>query len=393
MIGTGPFGAPLLQELLVRKPILVSLLMCLAGAAHAVGPSAVAAPDRSLWPDPVDSVAGFDRASRAEMLVFAHELAASEKLTDADLIDALKIKQVDHASVESIRNTYWKRLASGYAIASAHCGAQEAFCPAGADEAAFRKAAAAFAGVSDARYQAWYQDDVTFHRVYLNELLRLAALFPRVSSEVSTFSDHELSGNEPADRHFLLTFDDGPTRAAGNTDKTLAMLRQADLNATFFTLGGNLQNRLQQATPASLGATYVGMCVGAHGWEHKSHSSMPDWQDSVTRSIALVHDNLPASFVPLFRPPYGQRKADSDAFFSDAHLRVTLWNIDSQDWNNKVNAEQVRQRVLALMLLWRHGVILFHDIHPKAQVAVPWLLEQTKGSGVTWLDCHAYPPA
>lgn len=390
MIGTGPLGAHLLQEFLVRKPILVSLLMCLTGAAHAVGPSAVAAPDRSLWPDPVDSVVGFDRASRAEMLVFAHELAASEKLTDADLVDALKIKQVDHGSVEAIRNTYWKRLASGYAIASAHCGAQEVFCPAGADEAAFRKTAAAFAGVSDARYKAWYQDDVTFHRVYLNELLRLAALFPRVSSEVSTFSDHELSGNEPPDRHFLLTFDDGPTRAAGNTDKTLAMLREAHLNATFFTLGGNLQNRLQQA---SLGATYAGMCVGAHGWEHKSHSSMPDWQDSVTRSIALVHDNLPASFVPLFRPPYGQRKADSDAFFSDAHLRVTLWNIDSQDWNNKVDAEQVRQRVLALMLLWRHGVILFHDIHPKAQVAVPWLLQQTMGSGVSWIDCHAYPPA
>ena len=377
----------------MRKPILVFLLMCLASAAHAVGPSAVAAPDRSLWPDRVDTVDGFDRASRAEMLVFAHELAASEALTDANLIDVLKIKQVDHASVEAIRNTYWKRLASGYAIASAHCGAKDLFCPAVADEAAFRQAAAAFAGAPDERYQAWYQDDVTFHRVYLNELLRLAALFPRVSSEVSTFSDHELSGDEPSDRQFLLTFDDGPSRAAGNTDKTLAMLREAHLDATFFTLGGNLQNRLQQSSPTSLGASYAGMCVGAHGWEHKSHSSMPDWQDSVTRSVALVHENLPASFVPLFRPPYGQRKPDSDAFFSDAHLRVTLWNIDSQDWNNKVDADQVKQRVLALMLLWRHGVILFHDIHPKAQVAVPWLLQQTKGSSVTWLDCHAYPPA
>ena len=83
-----------------------------------------------------------------------------------------------------------------------------------------------------------------------------------------------------------------------------------------------------------------------------------------------------------------ERTADSGAFFAANHIRVMLWNIDSQDWNRKISAEQARQRVLSLMLLWRHGVILFHDIHPKAKVAIPWLLEQTRASGVQWVDCH-----
>jgi peptidoglycan-N-acetylglucosamine deacetylase len=41
------------------------------------------------------------------------------------------------------------------------------------------------------------------------------------------------------------------------------------------------------------------------------------------------------------------------------------------------------------MLLWRHGIILFHDVHPKAQVAVPWLHEQLSSSGARWMDCKA----
>jgi hypothetical protein len=42
------------------------------------------------------------------------------------------------------------------------------------------------------------------------------------------------------------------------------------------------------------------------------------------------------------------------------------------------------------MLLWRHGIIMFHDIHTKAQVSVPWLHNQLRDSGVQWLDCHRF---
>jgi len=374
----------------MRKLVFFILLAAVATPTFAVGPSAVAAPDRSLWPDPIDNAASFDRASRAEILTFGHELAASESLDQAQLLDLLKVKEVDRVSVDAIRAKYWSRLASGYALASAHCAPAEPFCPAAKDEAAFRAAAIAFKGPADNRYDAWYANATAFHHVYLDELLRLAALFPRISSEVDTFSAAELSGNEPADRHFLLTFDDGPTRAGGNTDKTLDMLSQNHLKATFFMLGGNLEARLKQTPTASLAQAYAGVCVAAHGWEHKSHSAWPEWQDSVTHTSALVKDTFPSSYVPLFRPPYGQRKSDSATFFAEQHITVALWNIDSQDWNNKVDADQVKQRVLALMLLWRHGVILFHDIHAKAQVAVPWIIQQSRTSGITWMDCRGW---
>ncbi len=77
-------------------------------------------------------------------------------------------------------------------------------------------------------------------------------------------------------------------------------------------------------------------------------------------------------------------------FFASNNLKVALWNIDSQDWNAKISNSEAAQRVLTLMLLWRRGVILFHDVHEKSAVAVPWIIEQTRSSGIVWDDCHKY---
>jgi len=40
------------------------------------------------------------------------------------------------------------------------------------------------------------------------------------------------------------------------------------------------------------------------------------------------------------------------------------------------------------MLLWRRGIILLHDIHPKAAIAAPYLIHSTEGGGIKWVDRH-----
>jgi len=372
------------------KVLLAALLAIVVGPTFAAGPAEVAVGDRGAWPHPFTSAAAFDLASRAELLAFGNALANTEKLNDRELQELLNVKTFDHNSVERIRAKYWNRLTANYLLASAHCEGNQPFCVAVHDQADFRKAAVAFDAAPQPIYRDWFTQARSFHRTYLAELLRLAALFPRVNSEVDTYSPRELDGNALPDRSFLLTFDDGPTLQGGTTDDMLETLRASHLNGVFFTLGAQLQKRLQQGGPTTMASAYRGMCVGSHGWEHRSHSTLPLWQDSVTRSVGLVHDNPPASFVPLFRPPYGQRKPDSGEFLSSRGLYVVLWNIDSQDWNAKMSADDVKQRVRTLMLLWRHGVILFHDIHPKAQVAVPWLAKQLDAAGIQWVDCKKF---
>ncbi|MBK7301446.1 MAG: hypothetical protein IPI79_14710 [Moraxellaceae bacterium] len=73
-----------------------------------------------------------------------------------------------------------------------------------------------------------------FSRVYIAEQLRLAALFPKVSSEIDRFNANELNGDNVPDRQFFLTFDDGPTNPQGSTDDTLMMLAAQKKSATFF---------------------------------------------------------------------------------------------------------------------------------------------------------------
>jgi hypothetical protein len=65
-----------------------------------------------------------------------------------------------------------------------------------------------------------------------------------------------------------------------------------------------------------------------------------------------------------------------------------LWNIDSQDWQAQVTPPLAAGRVESLMLLWRRGIILFHDIRPKARLALPQLWRALEGSGVRWMDCR-----
>ena len=367
---------------------LILVVSLLASAVHAAGPPTMATLDRASWPTQLNSPAAFDTASRAEILLFAQALLASESSDEAALKQQLAVKQVNLPSLQTVRQGFWTRLLQNYQLAQVSCTQAAAFCPVVTDLDTLRQQARLL--VIAPQFAAWASSSAAFHRRYLNEQLRLAALFPNVSSEIGLFSAREHNGDELADRQFLLTFDDGPTASNGSSDRLLATLAEQKLSAIFYVLGSSLQARVQKTSAAALQHVYAGQCVGMHGWEHKSHGQWRAWQDSVMRSNALVQQTLPDNYVAWFRPPYGQRLPDSGGFFEQQALQVGLWNIDSQDWSNKVSADAAAQRVLTLMLLWRRGVILFHDIHNKAPIAVPWLVRATEGSGVSWQDCHDY---
>jgi hypothetical protein len=76
----------------------------------------------------------------------------------------------------------------------------------------------------------------------------------------------------------------------------------------------------------------------------------------------------------------------ASAFFEAQKLQVALWNIDSQDWQHQISSEDIVNRMLGLMLIKRRGVLLFHDVHPKAALALPAIF-QALADSVTWRDC------
>ncbi|MGN2414264.1 polysaccharide deacetylase family protein [Pseudomonas syringae] len=355
--------------------------------AQAAAP-VVATIDRSVWPERLETPALFDVASRAEILSFAHELYLSEKLNEDGLKQRLGLRFVNVPSLNVVRHRLWLRLLENYQAAQKSCEEDANFCVLVEDMDQLRQRAEEYQVANDSFYASWARPGAIFHQRYLDELLFMAALFPQTSSEIERYNSDEMSGDEMPDRTFMLNFESGPSPADGGTDWLADFMRQQKMNATFFVLGKSLQERLDTTSAVSLQSLYRQQCVGIQGWEYRSHSQWLDWQDSVQRSATLVQHVLPDNFVPLFRPPYGHRRADSGDFFRAQHLRVSLWNIDAQDDSGRLTAEQVGDRVLTLMLLWRKGTVVFHDVANKAQSALPLLLANTAQSELIWDDCR-----
>lgn len=368
--------------------IVLAVCACLSGLTVQAAPPVSATMDRSVWPERLETAALFDVASRAEILAFAHALYLSEKLDEEGLKRRLGLRFVNLSSLNVVRHRLWQRLLDNYQHAQKSCGEDANFCVLVEDMEQLRQRAEEYVVSGDSFYAAWAQPSAAFHERYLNELLYMAALFPQTSSEIERYNSDEMSGDEMPDRTFMLNFDSGPSAANGNTDWLADFMRQQKMTATFFVLGKNLQERLQASSAGSLQALYRQQCVGIQGWEYRSHSQWTGWQDSVQRTLSLVEQVLPDNFVPLFRPPYGHRRADSGEFFRSQHLRVSLWNIDAKDETGRLTAEQISDRVLTLMLLWRRGTVVFHDTANKAQSALPLLLANTWQSELIWDDCR-----
>jgi len=351
-------------------------------------PGDIATLDRSTWPEKLDNPTLFDVASRAEILMFARGLLGTEALDEAALAQRLGLRTVNLDAINSLRERLWQRLLANYNFAQQSCDQDASFCFLVEDLPTLREQAAKFVVSDESYYTKWAEPSRIFHLQYLDELMRKAALSPQTSSEIDHFGDYERNGDDMHDRLFLLTFDSAANLQPDNTDWLAEYLRKSNLSGTFFMLGKDVQARLADRSVSSLQAAFSQQCVGVQGWEFRSHSHWQDWQDSVRRSADLVRNKLPENYVPLFRPPEGQRRSDARSFFNSQGLQVALWDIDAQDGAGKLKGAPSAQRVLTLMLLWRHGVINFNMKQDAVKTALPWLITQTAQSGIGWEDCQ-----
>jgi peptidoglycan/xylan/chitin deacetylase (PgdA/CDA1 family) len=351
-------------------------------------PTGAAVSTRALWPHPLRDAAAFDAASRLEILASVQALAALEH---ENLPAFLSVKTVNGSAVAAWKARARRLLTANFAAANAGCheGADVACAGTTTTTPELEVLATRFQDALPDTLRPWYDDARDFHRGYLYEQLRRAAMFPAPASEALTFDDSEITGFELPDRTFLLTFDDGPTPEHGTTDDLVAALARAKVNGLFFALGDALGARIAATSADDVRALYANECVASHS---RTHDPDADWQGSVAFTDALLRSTFPAlaDGTVMWRPPYGRRTADAATILSAKRSRVVLWNLDSQDWNPHIDAGQITNRMVSLMLLWRRGILLFHDVHAKAAAVVPALV-RTFGPAVRWQDCNAFP--
>lgn len=342
----------------------------------------VAWTDRAGWPQPVSTVKDFDRASRAEVLVFVEALSALPiDVRGTFLAHEVGLKHGDLGALEAWKKSRKALLLENFRRGLSSCSADDLLCPSKAPESfeALATVATPMLESLPAEYATWRTGARQFHTTHLRELARLAMLSSKVPSEIARLDDSEVTGESFGDREFLLTFDDGPTGVAGETDALLPVLKSLDQHAVFFVVGDAMHAR----KPAK--ALYDGQCVGSHGSSHASHVT----SQKVAAQLDAWNSELASSMGPVrwFRPPYGQRTLAQTQALSKQGIGVMLWNIDSQDWQAPKEPSLVEGRVLTLMLLWRRGVVLFHDVHPVARKTVPAVVSALSSS-VTWSDCR-----
>jgi len=338
------------------------------------------------WPYKMNSNKAFDIASKCEMLVFIEVFNMFDGYSDAVLQSEIGAKSFNKESINTWKKETKKRIFNNFKKLS----------EVSLIDIVFVKKNSSWEVLSayDLENQlpqdvlAWYKETKVFYRDYVKEQMRLAALYPRITSEILQFSENEIQGHNLSDKNFLLTFDDGPTVVNGNTDKLIKVLNSYQLTGMFFVLGDNLEKRLNASSKENLISLYGDNKVFSHGKVHKSHQKYSEWKTSIDFTNTLIHNIFPTDNkenLIYFRPPYGQRNKNLVDYFSEKKSKIIFWNIDSRDWSSKLNVAQVANRQIKLMLLWRNGILLFHDIHSKVQKTIPIIHDYFKETNIIWM--------
>lgn len=351
---------------------IIAFFLCLV-CVWSAGPSKMAKSDRTLWVYPINSPQAFDFASKMEMLVFIGKLSEIEQYTQEQFLQYTQLKKVDMQSIQTyIKNTKEKMI-NNFKHATLRAKEDYLPTPQNIDWESLCKLSIYATNNLPQELKAWRSNAEEFYEKYLYEQIRLAGLFPSITSEILMLGENEKSGNEMPDKEFLLTFDDGSSKKGGNTDKTIEVLKQLKVGAIFFVLAPNLEKR------KDFKDLYQGFLLGSHGELHKPHTKEEVWSNAPQHAKMLSQYNTNQQC--FFRPPYGQRSIEFIEALKSKGCEIVFWNIDSQDWSSKMSAPEVLNRVITLSLLWRSGIVLFHDIHPKARSILPSYVGFLRESG------------
>jgi peptidoglycan-N-acetylglucosamine deacetylase len=177
-----------------------------------------------------------------------------------------------------------------------------------------------------------------------------------------------------------LTFDDGPDPRG--TPEVLDALAEAGVKATFFVLGG----RVEEQPELLERIVEEGHGVEVHGFEHLRHPEST--REAVARDLDRALDALARrGVVPeRWRVPWGHLAEFSVQIAGARQLEVVGWDADTHDWRG-----DDARTMLAQLELRHGGIVLAHDgISVGARRAtarataelVPLLVERARGIGL-----------
>jgi peptidoglycan/xylan/chitin deacetylase (PgdA/CDA1 family) len=186
-----------------------------------------------------------------------------------------------------------------------------------------------------------------------------------------------------------LTFDaehpDRPAKA-GNAERLLDVLAQAEVRATFF-----VQGRWAEAYPGT--ARRIGRdghLVGSHSHYHARMPllSTAGLATDIRDAEAAIVEHAGVNPRPWFRCPFGAGGEDRRVLANLEALgyREVGWNVNPEDWNPARAAAEVEAAVVAGATAQGDGtVVLQHSWPNQNLVAVPRIVAALRERGATFV--------
>lgn len=172
------------------------------------------------------------------------------------------------------------------------------------------------------------------------------------------------------DKTVYLTFDDGPIPEV--TPWVLDLLKQEEVDATFFCVGENVQKHQSIYNKILENGHHVGQHTFNHlpAFKH----SKEEYHENVLIAKEYIKTNL-------FRPPHGQIKP-SQLLRMRKDYTIVLWDVLSADFDQNITPEKCYNNVIKNV---RNGsIIVFHDsikAQKNLEYALPKVIKYLKGKG------------
>lgn len=205
-------------------------------------------------------------------------------------------------------------------------------------------------------------------------------------SSVSGLSNNEVYKIYPSEyngyftKTVYLTFDDGPSIY---TAQILDILNRYHINGTFFMIGNNLLKT--QYNDVVQRAVDEGNYIGVHSMTHSTEINYTQGKavEEMVQARKVLNE-ITGTNPLLVRFPYGSKPGLNEQLrnqFAETGLRTWDWTIDSLDWENADNPQNILINIKE-QLHRNTEVILMHETKQTVQM-LPSIIEYVISQGYT----------
>lgn len=173
-----------------------------------------------------------------------------------------------------------------------------------------------------------------------------------------------------------LTFDEG--YEAGYTEKILEVLKQNEVNATFFITAHyvNTQPELVQKMIDD------GHIIGNHTVNHKS---MPDLDiDTIKKEIMTLHTSIYEKYnyeMKYLRPPKGEYSEKTVAYTKSLGYTTVMWSLAYDDWDEQKQGREDYAKQKILDNVHNGAIILLHGNSKDNTNVLDYCIKEIKKMG------------